>query len=151
MKLILLLGTSLSAAGLAAGFAVIANQALSRESAVISLPYRAIQPARIVPDLALGPASPKRGSAPQVVAAASDPLPLAHFAASRNGAMPPKLTTHRAAPALFNAAATNSLAERPPRRPLQMAYSDSLPGMDIEFEPIPAARFENLPLIGVYR
>lgn len=162
MKLILILGTSLSAAGLAMGFALVANQAVSRESAVIEAPYRVILPSRVAPDLAVpGLAVPRQPvasdsrSAPQKPPAPpAEKVTLASVATAGNAAIPADTGRDKIAAARLVPLIATSLAERPPRRPLMVAQSDPLPGLDSaapEFRAVPAKNFEYLPLIGVYR
>lgn len=149
MKLILVLGTSLSATGLAAGFALMAEQALSRESAVIEAPSRAILPSRIPPDLTL----PAPQSTTERPAAARD-VTLASVSTLGNAGISADTTREEIAAIRLVPLIAPPLAERPPRRPVQMAYNDPMTGSDLavtEYRPIPAGNFENLPLIGVYR
>ncbi|TKW68771.1 MAG: hypothetical protein DI616_01910 [Paracoccus denitrificans] len=163
MKLILVLGTSLSAAGMAAGFALIANQALSRESAKIAAPYRATLPSRVVPDLGVPPISAQR--APLVQDRPAENLSLAAVATSGNAAI------NQGETQIASEAASSALlpAQRPPRRPVQVALADPAPvgvsgfaaagtqpaGVDApvvgQQRSIPAENFKYLPLIGVYR
>lgn len=157
MKLILIVGTSLSAVGLAMGFAMFADQAMSRESDRIAAP-RPILPARIAPDLTADFTNFARTGnvasavAPKVAAAPSlETLPtagnsvIARPQADRAAVLPvPALQPiHR-----------DPLAEPPPRKPVMMAAAAPLAAQIAPATvsaPIPRENFENLPLIGVYR
>lgn len=159
MKLILILGTSLSAAGLAVGFALFANQAISRESDHIDTPPP-ILPSRVAPDLSVDIL--RHTSIARHAAVSTGPVskPLTSLPTAGNGTLTPHQTTQaavvsRAMPMpLFDPA----LAERPPSRPVALApampvtpVADDVSQDRTAMAPISAERFENLALIGVYR
>lgn len=157
MKLILILGTSASAAGLAIGFAMFANQALSRESDIASAP-RPILPSRIAPDLAvsLTPVVRDYKASYQIADKAPVEAEMVAKVASVSTAGNSAIVigeTPAASSAQFVPLLTPNLAERPPRKPVVVSYN--APSLAVVATPelgrIPASNFENLPLIGVYR
>lgn len=170
MKLILVLGTSLSAAAVAAGFAMITNQALSRESDLAETPARPILPARVAPDLSvdttqlLSVEAAQLARAEAIHLASAPPMEsgLSSLPTTGNTVLPiapptpeapdtPLIQERRAVPVPL---AASALPVPPPRQVEQLAYVAPPPPADMvatELGPIPARNFEYLPLIGVYR
>ncbi len=164
MKPILIFGASISAAAMAAGFAVLANQAMPARMAEAEV----IRPANVAREVV----APARKEAPWMAArpAPATPVaPAAADAASADAAAPETATLDAAlldAGAAegrrmyllppSGAAADFGLATRPVPRPLRI--SDAAAALPMADPPrVPrldqgaAARFDYIPLIGVYR
>ena len=164
MKPILIFGASISAAAMAAGFAVLANQAMPARMAEAEV----IRPANVAREVV----APARKEAPWMAArpAPATPVaPAAADAASADAAAPETATLDAAlldAGAAegrrmyllppSGAAADFGLATRPVPRPLRISdAAAALPMADPprvpRLDPGAAARFDYIPLIGVYR
>lgn len=164
MKPILIFGASISAAAMAAGFAVLANQAMPARMAEAEV----IRPANVAREVV----APARKEAPRSAArpAPATPVaPAATDAASADAAAPATATLDAAlldagaaqATRMYllppsAAAADFGLATRPVPRPLRISdAAAALPMADPprvpRLDPGAAARFDYIPLIGVYR
>ena len=166
MKPILIFGASISAAAMAAGFAVLANQAMPARMAEAEV----IRPANVAREVV----APARKEAPWMAArpapaTRSAPTSAAADAASADAATPATATLDAAlldAGAAegrrmyllppSGAAADFGLATRPVPRPLRISdAAAALPMADPprvpRLDPGAAARFDYIPLIGVYR
>lgn len=167
MKPILIFGASISAAAMAAGFAVLANQAMPSRATE----EQVIRPANVAREIAQ-PTQHIRSQAPRIAAhavpaATAPPIPAATAAASPDTARPdtPALAALLDEDAAQGArmyllppsgAATSSgLATRPVPRPVVLAADAALPMVDLslgqQLDPGAASRFDYIPLIGVYR
>ncbi|NHF73857.1 hypothetical protein [Paracoccus xiamenensis] len=138
MKPILIFGASLSAAAMAAGFATLADQAIPRR-AVDAEPVRPAAVARETADLT----RIIRSEAPRI-AAPRQPETTDHAGTSTKAP--------QAAPAQMSLLPKGQAVARPVARP-QAAMPDLAQAKDITPRPAPitAARFDYIPLIGVYR
>lgn len=157
MKLILIIGASVSSAAMAAGFAVLADQAIPRDRVAAEAAPRAALAAREAPLLTPELAAVIRHEAPRIA--------IAHPAAPADAAgdreymylLPPAAT----------ATIAGGLSERPPRPtrtiaemepsfagagiPSGLDTIDRTTGSAGHADPIMLSRIQNLPLIGVYR
>lgn len=143
MKLILVLGTSLSAAGLATGFALVAEQALSRESTAIEAPHRAVLPSRVIPDLTVPAPKPARSPVAPV-----REVTVASVATSGNAGISADTAREDLGAIRLVPLIATPLAERPPRRPIEVAYHAPMAGPDAaitEYRPIPAGNLRICP------
>lgn len=158
MKPILIFGASLSAAAMAAGFAVLADQVMPRraaDAAPMAMPARAV-PIHEVPALT----SHIRREAPQIGRVAPAPIATPPIATA------PQVARTTIAPTkpgdrmqlLSPAAPAAAQAQPPLPRPAATVVADELdlalaeiaapaPG----FDPITVSKFDYIPLIGVYR
>ncbi|MFV0294353.1 MAG: hypothetical protein ACK5II_14535 [Paracoccus sp. (in: a-proteobacteria)] len=190
MNLIVTVGTSLSAAAIAVGFAIVADRTLSRENTDTSTRQPTpVMPSRIAPDLTPEAATPMT-TAIQDTAVTTSPAPflhepdtetttegdaltLAHTDSSASGpSFPPapeaaeniRNTTGPATDPAYrdNAILSPNISTAGPgtiygTRATTEALVIGMPSVKASpkpappFEPIPAWRFQNLPLIGVYR
>ena len=161
MKPILIFGASISAAAMAAGFAVLANQAMPPRATEVDV----VRPANVAREV-VTPAPQVRSQTPRI---ATRPAPAAPVPST---ASPDTTTAAALGAALFDedtaqgarmyllpppgAATSSGLATRPVPRPLLMADGAApLPMADTpltsRLDPGATARFDYIPLIGVYR
>ena len=156
MKPILIFGASISAAAMAAGFAVLANQAMPPRATEIN----PIQPANVAREVA--PPQLARAQTPRIAArspAPQPPLPAETAvpdAAIRSAAPVQKDAAQPAGMYLLSPShhvTAGGLAERPVPRPALIAASAGMidPPAAPWQGPETAARFDYIPLIGVYR
>lgn len=149
MKPILIFSASISAVAMAMGFAVLADQAMPRR-ALDADPIRATTVAREAPDLTtiIRREAAQIAAAPAAIAPES-PAAETSVPAAAGVAPAPRMSL---LPPAAQAASSGPAARPAPRasQPLALDLAqlgDAAPPM----EPIAAARFEYIPLIGVYR
>ena len=158
MKPILIFGASISAAAMAAGFAVLANQAMPPRATEVDV----VRPANVAREV-VTPAPQVRSQTPRT---AARPVPVAPVASpdtatavALGAALLDEDTAQGARMYLLppSGAATGAgLATRPVPRPVLMADGAApLPMADTplvpRLDPGATARFDYIPLIGVYR
>ena len=145
MKLILFLGTSISAVTLAIGFAVFADQAVNRQAAPVAERPLPVRPSRIAPQT------------DPVARIAARPLVqdrAQHQPEPQPAGLEPRISTAGHAPEQAGILPRHDkLDARPLPRPVALAAFAPLTDdrAPVDIGPIPAERFHNLPLIGVYR
>ncbi len=167
MKPILIFGASTSAAAMAAGFAVLANQAMPSRATEVEV----IRPANVAREI-VEPARHIRNQPPRITARPVAAAPAGPIPAPTAAAIPDALRPDTPALAALldkdaaqgarmyllppsGAATSSGLATRPVPRPVVLAADAALPMVDLslgqQLDPGAASRFDFIPLIGVYR